>query len=200
MRLIVATKNKDKFKEIKKMLRGLRLQILSLDDLDRDVKIKEDGKTFFENALKKAMVVSKIFKEDLVVADDSGLEVEFLDNKPGVFSRRYAGENATYYENNLKLLKELEGVEKKKRKAAFKCVAVLVKNQKLIRKFEGQLKGFISEKMLGKKGFGYDPVFYLPKYKKTVAQVSLKEKNKISHRAKAFLALKKYLAKFLNNR
>jgi len=200
MRLIVATKNKDKFKEIKDILKGLRLQILSLNDLNTNIKIKEDGNTFFENALKKAVAVSKIFKKDLVVADDSGLEVEFLGNKPGVFSKRYAGENASYYENNLKLLKELEGVERKKRKAVFKCVVVLVKNQKLIKKFEGQLKGFISEKMMGKKGFGYDPIFYLPRYKKTVAQIPLKEKNKISHRAKAFLALKKYLAKFLNNR
>ncbi len=200
MRLIVATKNKDKFKEIKDILKGLRLQILSLNDLNTNIKIKEDGNTFFENALKKAVAVSKIFKKDLVVADDSGLEVEFLGNKPGVFSKRYAGENASYYENNSKLLKELEGVERKKRKAVFKCVVVLVKDQKLIKKFEGQLKGFISEKMMGKKGFGYDPIFYLPRYKKTVAQIPLKEKNKISHRAKAFLALKKYLAKFLNNR
>lgn len=200
MRLIVATKNKDKFKEIKDILKGLRLQILSLNDLNTNIKIKEDGNTYFENALKKAVAVSKIFKKDLVVADDSGLEVEFLGNKPGVFSKRYAGENASYYENNLKLLKELEGVERKKRKAVFKCVVVLVKNQKLIKKFEGQLKGFISEKMMGKKGFGYDPIFYLPRYKKTVAQIPLREKNKISHRAKAFLALKKYLAKFLNNR
>jgi len=200
MRLIVATKNKDKFKEIKDILKGLRLQILSLNDLNTNIKIKEDGNTYFENALKKAVAVSKIFKKDLVVADDSGLEVEFLGNKPGVFSKRYAGENASYYENNLKLLKELEGVERKKRKAVFKCVVVLVKDQKLIKKFEGQLKGFISEKMMGKKGFGYDPIFYLPRYKKTVAQIPLKEKNKISHRAKAFLALKKYLAKFLNNR
>jgi len=200
MRLIVATKNKDKFKEIKDILKGLRLQILSLNDLNTNIKIKEDGNTFFENALKKAVAVSKIFKKDLVVADDSGLEVEFLGNKPGVFSKRYAGENASYYENNLKLLKELEGVKRKKRKAVFKCVVVLVKDQKLIKKFEGQLKGFISEKMMGKKGFGYDPIFYLPRYKKTVAQIPLREKNKISHRAKAFLALKKYLAKFLNNR
>jgi XTP/dITP diphosphohydrolase len=197
-RLIIATKNKSKFKEIKKILKGIGIKIISLNDLDKEIKIKEDGKSFFENALKKALRVSFFYKDDYIVGEDSGLEVFSLKGRPGIFSRRFAGKSATDRENNLKLLKELEGKNKKERKAHFFCCVVLVKNKKLLKKFEGELKGYINQKMEGKKGFGYDPIFYLPKYKKTVAQLSLKEKNKISHRAKAFEKLKKYLEKMLH--
>jgi len=196
MRLIIATKNKNKFKEIKAILKGLRLRISYLGKLLPDLEIKEDGKTFFENALKKACKVSQIFPQDLVVAEDSGLEVESLNNRPGIFSKRFAGKNATDLENNLKLLRLLKN--KKNRNAQFVCVVVLMKNKKLIKKFTGKLKGKIHDRIEGKGGFGYDPVFFLPRYKKTVAQLTPEEKNKISHRAQAFSKLKKFLSQYLS--
>jgi len=197
MRLIVATNNKDKFKEIKKILSSLKLEILYLKDLNRNFNIREDKKTFFENAFKKAKVISKIYKDDLVVGEDSGLIVDYIYPRPGVYSKRYAGKNVTYLENNLKLLKELEGVKFKDRSAKFICSVVLLKNAKLIKSFEGSVRGFISEKIMGNNGFGYDPIFYLPKFKKTFAELPLSLKNKISHRGKAFNLLKKYLKKYI---
>jgi XTP/dITP diphosphohydrolase len=197
MRLIIATKNKGKFREIKNILKGLKVKVISLNELPDTIKIKEDGRSFFENALKKAKAVSKIYQTDLVVGEDSGLEVKYLDNRPGIYSKRYSGKNSTDLKNNLKLLKELEGLEKKDRKAYFRCTIALVKGSKLLKKFEGRLAGFINERITGRGGFGYDPVFYLPKYKKTVAQLPLREKNKISHRAKAFLKLKNFLVNYL---
>jgi XTP/dITP diphosphohydrolase len=133
-------------------------------------------------------------KNDLVVGEDSGLSVEYLGGRPGVFSKRYSGKNWTYHKNNLKILKELSGLPREKRKAHFICSLVLMKDGKVIKKIEGRLNGLIHNKIKGKGGFGYDPIFYLPKYKKTVAQLPLTEKNKISHRAQAFRRLKEYLA------
>jgi len=196
MRLIIATKNKNKFKEIKDILKGLNLKISYLSRMVPHLEIEEDGKTFFENAFKKAFKVSQIFPQDLVVGEDSGLEVESLNNRPGIFSKRFAGKNVSDLENNLKLLRLLKN--KKNRNAQFVSVLALVKNGKLIKKFTGKLKGKIHEKIEGRCGFGYDPVFFLPKYKKTVAQLSLEEKNKISHRAQAFSKLKKFLSQYLS--
>jgi XTP/dITP diphosphohydrolase len=193
MRLIIATRNKNKFKEIKEILKGIKMDIISLNELNKKIVIKEDGKTFLENALKKAKVVSGLYKDDYVVGEDSGLEVFSLNRRPGVFSKRFAKKNATDLENNLKLLKELEGKKREERKACFVCCLALVRNKKVIKIFWGRLSGFISKEMKGKSGFGYDPIFYLPKYKKTLAQFSLKMKNRISHRAKAFCRLKEYL-------
>lgn len=196
MRLIIATKNEGKLREIKAILKGLRLPIISLKALNDKITIRETSTTFFANALKKALAVSKKYPHDLVVGEDSGLEVVYLGYKPGVFSKRYSGKNATDFKNNVKLLKELSGLDKKHRKAYFRCVIALVRDSKLIKKFEGCLSGFIYDKIVGNHGFGYDPIFYLPKYKKTVAQLPSKEKNKVSHRAKAFLKLKKFLANY----
>jgi XTP/dITP diphosphohydrolase len=193
MRLIIATRNKGKFREIKKILGGLSIKIISLNELNNRIKIKEDGRSFFENAFKKAEAVSRKYPFDYVVGEDSGLEVKYLGNRPGIQSRRYSGKNSTDLKNNLKLLKELEGIKKKERIARFSCVIALVKGSRLVKRFEGKLSGFINDKIVGRRGFGYDPIFYLPRYKKTIAQMPLKEKNKISHRAKAFTKLKKFL-------
>ncbi|MDP2923507.1 MAG: RdgB/HAM1 family non-canonical purine NTP pyrophosphatase [Candidatus Omnitrophota bacterium] len=193
MRLIIATQNPGKLREIKHLLKGVKFSIVSLNELGRKFNIKENEKTFFENAVKKTLPISKAYKDNLVAGEDSGLVVDYLGGKPGVFSKRYSGKKWTYHKNNLKILKELEGVERKKRKAHFICYLVLIKNGKIIKKIEGQLNGFIHNEIKGKGGFGYDPIFYLPKYKKTVAELPLSEKNKISHRALAFLKLKQYL-------
>jgi XTP/dITP diphosphohydrolase len=193
MRLIVATQNQGKLREIKHILRGLKIPIVCLNQLDKKFHIRENGKTFFENAVKKTKPVSLVYKDDLVAGEDSGFIVDFLDGKPGVLSKRYSGKNWTYHKNNLKILKKLKGVDWKGRKAHFICVLVLMKNGKIIKKIEGWLDGFIHSEIRGRGGFGYDPIFYLPKYKKTVAELSLSEKNKISHRAQAFLRMKRYL-------
>lgn len=193
MRLIVATKNKDKFKEIKGILKGLGVSIVSLNQLEKKFHIVESGKTFQENAFKKAFPVSRYYKDHYVLGEDSGLEVDYLNGAPGIYAKRYSGPRATYKSNNKKLLKNLKGVPTKKRRAAFCCCLILVYNGKLVKVFEGRLQGRISDNAKGKNGFGYDPVFYLTGYKKTVAQLSLSVKNKISHREKAFRKLRRYL-------
>lgn len=197
MRLIIATKNKGKLKEIRHILCGIKIPIVSLSGLDKKFIIKENGKTFLENAVKKTAPVSRIYKDDLVVGEDSGLEVDYLGGKPGVYSKRYSGKNATDLKNNRKLLTELRGLKAKERRASFCCCLALMKNGKLVKTIETRLVGRINEEMKGNRGFGYDPLFFLPKYKKTVAQIALSRKNKISHRAKAFNRLKTYLRKYL---
>jgi XTP/dITP diphosphohydrolase len=200
MRLIIATKNKGKLREIKEIMGGLKISIVSLAEVDKKFRIKENGKTFLENAIKKTIPVSKVYKDDYVVGEDSGLEVECLAGAPGVFSKRYSGKNATDIKNNLKILKRLKDVgadpcvcPSKNRKAHYQCCLVLFHNAKLLKVFQGRLNGVIAQEIKGSQGFGYDPIFYLAKYKKTVAQLSLEEKNKISHRAKAFTKLREYL-------
>lgn len=196
MRLIIATQNQAKLREIKHILRGVKIPVICLNQLDKKFYIKENGKTFFENAVKKTKPISLVCKGDLVAGEDSGLEVKYLGGRPGVYSKRYCGKNWTYEKNNLKILRELQGIERKKRKASFHCCLVLFKGGKLIKRIDGRLNGYIAYELKGIHGFGYDPIFYLSKHKKTVAEIPLREKNKISHRAKAFLKLKKYLKKY----
>ncbi len=193
MKLIIATENEGKLREIKHLLKGVKIPIVSLCKLDKKFHIKENGKTFFENAVKKTKPVSLACKDDLVAGEDSGLEVNFLKGAPGVYSKRYSGKNWTYEKNNLKILKELEGIPARKRKASFHCCLVLFKAGKLIKKIDGRLSGYISKESKGTKGFGYDPIFYLPKYKATIAQLPLSVKNRLSHRAIAFQKLKELL-------
>lgn len=192
MRLIIATQNQGKLKEIQFLLKGIKIPIISLNQLDKKFVIRENGRTFSQNAFKKTLAVSRFYKDDLVVGEDSGLEVTCLCGAPGVYSKRYAGKNATDEKNNHKLLSALEGIKQKKRKACFRCVIALTQKGKLLQEFDGCLQGYISQEMCGKNGFGYDPLFYLPQYKKTTAQLSLRQKNKISHRALAFNKLKVY--------
>ncbi len=193
MRLIIATKNKSKLKEIKAILAGFPFEIVSLRDLPKKFTLREDGKSFFENAAKKSLPVSKAYKNDYVVGEDSGLSVEHLGGEPGLRSRRYSKEDATDFKNNRKLLKLLQNLPQAKRKAEFVCCLSLAVSGKEIANFKGQVKGLINNQLQGKEGFGYDPLFYLPNLKKTMAQLSLDRKNKISHRAKAFYQLKKFL-------
>lgn len=195
MRLIVATKNTAKLREIRDILKGVDIPIVCLADLERRLRIVENGRTFLENAIKKTKPVSLAYCEDLVVGEDSGLSVDYLGGRPGVYSKRYSGKNWTYEKNNLKILKELAGVEWKKRKAHFICCLVLMRAGKLVKSIEGRLNGFIAREPQGSNGFGYDPIFYLPSYRKTVAQLPLAVKNKISHRSQAFRKLKQYLCR-----
>ena len=194
--LVVATANKKKFKEIKAILGDLPLQIKSLLDFKKKPEIVEDGQTFLENAQRKAKITSS-FYNCLSLGEDSGLEVEALGGKPGVFSSRFAGKQSTDRENIKKLLRELEGLPKYKRRAKFVSQVVLACKGKILVSFKGSLAGFITFQPQGRFGFGYDPVFFLSEYKKTTAQLKPSLKNKISHRYKALSKLRKFLKDYL---
>ncbi|MCD6082877.1 XTP/dITP diphosphatase [Candidatus Aerophobetes bacterium] len=194
MELVVATRNKDKVREIKELLSDLKVRILTHEDFPNFPSVVEDGKSLKENALKKARAIAK-FTGKLALADDSGLEVEALGGAPGVFSSRFAGENATYEDNNQKLLSLLKGVPPEKRGAVFRCVIAIIDPEGREVVVEGVCRGRITEKPKGKEGFGYDPVFEPEGSERTFAQMSLEEKNRISHRAKALKKAKEALRK-----
>jgi len=170
----------------------MNVEIVSLSSYSDMPDVVEDGETFFENALKKARIVSE-HTGQTVIADDSGLEVDALGGRPGVYSARYAGDGATDDDNNRKLLEELQGSPVEERGAAFRCVLILYRSDGTYSAFEGTLRGRIVESPAGDEGFGYDPVFYVEEYGKTVAELSPEVKNTISHRAEAFGKLKKSL-------
>ncbi|MCF7895336.1 MAG: RdgB/HAM1 family non-canonical purine NTP pyrophosphatase [Candidatus Omnitrophica bacterium] len=193
MRLIIATKNESKTEEIKNILSDVSFEIVSLDDLSDEFEIDEDGNTFYENAKKKALTVSQVHSNDYVVGEDSGLCVQHLQEAPGIYSKRYSGKDSTDSKNNLKLLNQLKEVSSENRIAKFICWLVLAKEGKEIAQFQGELKGLIHNKLEGANGFGYDPLFFLPEFNKTTAQLEPKQKNKISHRYRAFIKLKKFL-------
>jgi XTP/dITP diphosphohydrolase len=185
--LVLATSNEGKIAEIKKMLSPFSAEIKSLKDFGPIPPVVEDGDTFEDNAYKKAHFTAKVLGFP-ALADDSGLTVEALKGAPGVHSARYAGENATDRERNLKLLKAMEGIED--RKAVFVClIAVAVpRGPALI--YEGRCEGVLTHEPKGENGFGYDPLFYYPPLKRTFAQLSTEEKNRISHRGKALAEVK----------
>jgi len=182
--LIVATRNKGKMKEFSEILSGLPFRLLSMEEAGIDIDIAENGKTFEENALIKAMEIHKLTGE-MVIADDSGLEVDCLNGAPGIYSARFAGENATDEDRNNKLLAMMKDVPYEKRTARFvAAIAVVFEDgSNIIAK--GTCEGLIGFKPEGKNGFGYDPLFFVPEYGMTVAQMEPELKNRISHRAKA---------------
>ncbi|MEA3470827.1 MAG: XTP/dITP diphosphatase [Thermodesulfobacteriota bacterium] len=190
--MVFASKNKGKIKELKALLEGIPVELVSIDDYPGIPDIVEDGSSFFENAMKKATLIFD-YTGQMVIADDSGLDVDFLGGRPGVHSSRYAGADATDEENNEKLLSELAGVPDDKRRAAFRCVLILFEDRDNYESFEGKLEGKIGTEPKGSEGFGYDPVFIVTEYGKTVAELGAHIKNRISHRAIAFQKLKKSL-------
>jgi XTP/dITP diphosphohydrolase len=194
--LLVATKNKGKMREIRELLKDFNLKITSLEDYPDIPSIEEDGKTFAQNAIKKAVTVA-MYTKKLTLGEDSGLEVKALGNRPGIYSARYSGENATDQKNNAKLLRELRGVPLKKRQARYRCFAALVDGEKIIDVVSGSCEGLIALRSSGKNGFGYDPFFYLPQYKMTFGKLDPSIKAKISHRAKAFKEIQKILSRIL---
>ncbi|MGZ3525801.1 MAG: XTP/dITP diphosphatase, partial [Thermodesulfobacteriota bacterium] len=196
--MIVATRNRGKTREIREALKGLGVRIRSLSDFSNVPEIEENGKTFVDNALKKARYYTKYFGK-VTLADDSGLEVDILKGLPGIYSARYAGEKASSQENNEKLLREMEGVPISKRGARFKCVIAVVSPDGREILAEGVCRGRIGFWEKGRRGFGYDPLFILLNHGKTVAQLSLKEKNKISHRGKALRKIRKMIQSFLDS-
>ncbi len=190
--IFIATKNKGKVKEFESFFQKYHLKVKSLLDLSEDIEIIENGRTFKENAFIKAKTVCDIIKLP-VLADDSGLEVEYLNNEPGIYSARYAGLHGNDLLNNQKLLEKLHGVPFEKRKARFVCALAIVYPDGKTIETEGECRGYIAEDMRGDRGFGYDPVFYLPDFNKTYAELSDEEKNMISHRGRALEKLEKVL-------
>jgi XTP/dITP diphosphohydrolase len=194
--IVVATANAGKLREIKAALQGMAVEIVCLRDLSPMPPVEEDGKSFQENALKKARVVAQ-HTGRLTIADDSGLEVDCLHGKPGVRSARFAGKGASDAENNRKLLQLLEGVPSSQRGAFFRCVIAIVDPRGKEAWVEGVCRGVIGDIERGSQGFGYDPLFLLPEIGKTLAELPLEVKNGVSHRGRALAALKEALADFL---
>ncbi len=197
-KLILATRNKGKLKEIQVLLSDLDIDIMSLDEAENAPHVVEDGKTFMENAFKKAKVIAEA-TGIMALADDSGLDVDALDGAPGVHSARYSGENASDASNNEKLLADLKGVSSGKRSAHFSCVIIVYHPSGQWISAEARCEGEITKKFIGDRGFGYDPVFYIPSIKRTMAQLSPEEKNSLSHRGKALEKLKSKLPGFLDS-
>jgi XTP/dITP diphosphohydrolase len=188
--LLIATANQGKFVEIAAVFKDLPFRLIPLRDLPGAPSVVEDAETFLANARKKAHTLAR-WSGKVTLADDSGLVVEALEGRPGIHSARYAGDNATDEENRQKLLRELDGIPAEKRTAAFVCVLVLATPEGEEDVTEGRVEGRIAESPKGENGFGYDPLFFVPSLGKTTAELSLDEKNKISHRGKALNALRK---------
>ena len=191
-RMIFATGNENKMKEIREILGALPLEILSMKEAGVSADIVEDGKTFEENALIKARAICKLAGE-MVLADDSGLEIDYLNKEPGIYSARYMGEDTSYHIKNKSLIDRLEGVPDEKRTARFVCAiaAVFPDGKELV--VRGTVEGIIGYEEKGENGFGYDPIFYLPERGCTTAELPPAEKNSISHRGNALRLMKELL-------
>ncbi|MDI6641085.1 MAG: RdgB/HAM1 family non-canonical purine NTP pyrophosphatase [Elusimicrobiota bacterium] len=201
VKLVLGTKNKDKISEIIILLSDIsdKFEFLPLTAFVNAPKVIEDGKTLEENAIKKAKMIAESLRL-LTVSEDTGLEVEYLDGAPGMLSARFAdeeGKGCTYEDNNRKLLSMLNGVPTEKRSARFRCIACVASLDGKIYTAEGTIDGYIASEMRGTAGFGYDPVFLVPQFNKTFAELGLKIKNKISHRAIAFEKIKKILLEII---
>jgi len=191
-RIVLATRNRHKAGELEYFLRGLPLEVLTLNDIGQELELREDGDTFRENALQKARIVHQATGV-AALADDSGLEVFYLNGRPGVFSARYAGAGATDESNNDKLLAEMRGVPPRRRRAQFRSVLSLVTNG--AEEFaEGVCPGRLGESPRGTNGFGYDPIFLPDGFERTYAELTAEEKNRISHRSRAFQAMRQVLS------
>ena len=191
-KIIFATGNKDKMQEIREILDGLGAEILSMKEEGISLDIEENGTTFEENALIKAKAVAGMVNE-IVLADDSGLEIDYLDKQPGVYSARFMGEDTSYEVKNQELLKRLTGVPKAKRTARFVCAiaAVFPDGEAVVRR--ETVEGYIGERPEGENGFGYDPIFYVEEYGCSTAALTRQQKNAISHRGKALRAIRRDL-------
>jgi XTP/dITP diphosphohydrolase len=193
MKIVLATKNAGKVREMQAILADLPVEILSAADFPELPDVVEDGKTFTENAVKKAKTVCEATGL-VAVADDSGLEVDYLEGAPGIYSARFAGEGKSDLDNNLKLLGLLHDLPMQKRTARFSCVIAVATPCGELHTAEGTCEGLVGYDMRGEKGFGYDPLFYLPEYDKTFAELELDLKNTISHRGRALAGVRDILA------
>ena len=194
-KIIFATGNENKMKEICMILSDLGMPIQAMKEAGIDVDVVEDGSTFEENALIKATEIAKIAGNCIVLADDSGLEIDYLNKEPGIYSARYMGEDTSYHIKNANLIERLDGVEDEKRTARFVCVIAAVCPDGSEHVTRGTIEGRIGYEEKGENGFGYDPIFYVPEYHCYSAELAPEEKNKISHRGKALEEMKTVLMK-----
>lgn len=195
-KLIFATGNEGKMREIREILKDLDVEILSLKEAGIRLDVEENGTTFEENALIKARAAA-MNTDAVVLADDSGLEIDYLGGEPGVYSARYLGENTSYRIKNQNLIDRLEGVPAEKRTARFVCVIAAVLPDGRTFTSRGTIEGIIGTEERGEGGFGYDPIFYLPEYGCSTAELTMEQKNEISHRGRALQAMKETLQKEL---
>ena len=189
LKLIIATSNKDKVREIGEILKDTPFKAVSMHDEGFDPDIIEDGKTFEENALIKARAVHKLAENCYVMADDSGLCIDALDGAPGIYSARFCGEDSTYPEKFAKIFEMLKDVPEEKRTARFVCSIAVVKPDGTDFTVRGEVCGVLHETPAGDGGFGYDPIFYVPEFGMTTTQMTKEQKNSISHRGKALRAM-----------
>lgn len=193
-RIIFATGNEGKMREIREILKDLNMDILSMKEAGIELDIVEDGSTFEENALIKARAIAQTdvcrAHGDIVLADDSGLEVDYLNLEPGIYSARYMGEDTSYRIKNHNIIQRLDGVPEDKRTARFVCSIGAVFPDGRVITTRGTIEGIIGWEERGSNGFGYDPIFYLPEYGCSTAELSMDVKNKLSHRGNALRALK----------
>lgn len=191
-KVIFATSNEGKMKEVRSILEDLGMEVLSMKEAGVQVDVVEDGTTFEENAMIKATEIAKVCGE-IVLADDSGLEVDYLNKEPGIYSARYMGEDTSYKIKNQSLIDRLEGVEDDKRTARFVCAIAAAFPDGTVEVTRGTIEGRIGYEEKGANGFGYDPIFYVPEYECTTAELSLEQKNEASHRGKALRKMKEII-------
>ncbi len=194
--VVIATKNDKKLRELRRYLKSVKAHIISLKDMPGAPRIREDKSTFKGNAVKKAVTISK-FTKGVVLADDSGLCVDALGGEPGVKSARFSGPRKKDGDNSIKVLKLLEGLPAGKRTARFVCAVAIADKGKVIKVIEEYCSGRIADSVRGRHGFGYDPLFLIPKYKKTFGELGLKVKDKMSHRSKALKKARKFLRNYI---
>ena len=192
-RIVFATGNADKMVEIREILKDLGMEILSMKEAGVNPEIVEDGSTFEENALIKARAVHALLPDDIVMADDSGLEIDYLNKEPGIYSARYMGEDTSYDIKNGELLRRMEGVPDEKRSARFVCAIAAVFPDGEEKTTLGIIEDRVGYEIKGEHGFGYDPIFYLPEYGCTTAELPPEKKNEISHRGRGLRQMKKMI-------
>ncbi|MDF2537916.1 MAG: hypothetical protein K0S76_937 [Herbinix sp.] len=197
-RILFATTNEGKMNEIREILKDLEVELVSLKDAGLNLDIEETGDTFEENAMIKANTVMELTGE-LVLADDSGIEVDYLGKAPGVYSARYLGEDTPYSIKNQYIIDQLVGIEGNERSARFVCVIAFAVPDRDTIVTRGTIEGFIAKQISGAHGFGYDPIFYVPEFKCTTAEMSPEQKNEISHRSKALSVMKDIIIKYLDS-
>ena len=195
-RIIFATGNEGKMREIRMILEDLGVPVLSMKEAGISADIEENGKSFAENAAIKAKAIMEMTGE-IVMADDSGLEIDYLDGAPGIYSARFMGEDTSYDIKNKALIDKLAGVPDEKRTARFVCAIACALPDGQILESRGTMEGIIGYEIKGENGFGYDPIFYLPECGCTYAEISPEKKNELSHRGKALRAMKEKLEKYL---
>lgn len=192
VKIVFATGNQEKLREIQEIMADMDVEIISMKEAGISVDIVEDGTTFEENAMIKAKAIAE-YTDAIVMADDSGLEIDYLNKEPGIYSARYLGEDTSYDIKNQALLDRMEGVPQEKRTARFVCAIAAVFPDGDVQVVRETMEGHIGYSIEGENGFGYDPIFYLEEYGCTSAAISPEEKNRISHRGKALKAMKNLL-------